>query len=152
MEARSGGIEAIGFAPFESAFAPLATIANVRLLVRQANAFARLVRQHGLANTSARDTEAALALGQCVATIAYAQLVAENSVRLDVGMPLVPAMFHEIVLDLAAAGTALLVASPHLSPVARTVAGRMVRVPRTPTADWDWVAHWVRAFQGDIRS
>jgi acyl-CoA dehydrogenase len=141
MEARTGGMGGIGFGPLERAFEPLAAIANVRLLVRQASAFRRLVREHGLAGAApARDTEAGLALGQCLATIAYAQLVAENAVRLGVAAALVSAMFHEIVLDLSAAGTALVAAIPDLGLIPRAVARRMVRIPRTPRADWDWVS------------
>lgn len=146
MEARSSGIETVAFGAFGSAFEPLSSIANVRLLVDQANAFARLVREPGLVAPAARDTEAGLALGQCLATIAYAQLVAENAARLGVPAPLVSAMFHGIVIDLGAAVTALVAASPQLGGRACALARRIMRPPRTPAADWDWVSQRVSAF------
>src|SRR6185437_10862756 len=98
IKARTGGLEAIAFGPFERVFEPLASIANVRLLVRQASAFGRLARDNGLAEAPMRNTEGGLAMGQCMATIAYAQLIAENAARLGIAKPLVSAMFHEIVL------------------------------------------------------
>lgn len=149
MQAPSGGLTTIAFTPFERAYQPLASIPNVRLLSRQANAFARLMRDRAPADLPARDTEAGLAMGQCLATIAFAQLVAENAVRLQMPAPLVSTMFHEIVLDLGAAATALLAAWPKpRGPAARAFARRIVRIPRTTYADWDWVAERVRAFGG----
>jgi acyl-CoA dehydrogenase len=147
MEAPTGGLTSIAFGPFDSAYHPLASIPNVRLLARQANAFARLMRKHSPTDLPARDTEAGLALGQCLATIAYAQLVADNAVRLSVAAPLVSAMFHEIVLDLGGATTTLLAARPPFHrPTARAFARRSVRIPQTPAAHWDWVSDHVRSF------
>jgi acyl-CoA dehydrogenase len=147
MEAPTGGLTSIAFGPFDRAYEPLASIPNVRLLARQANAFARLMREHAPADLPPRDTEAGLALGQCLATIAYAQLVAENAVRLKVAAPLISAMFHEIVIDLGTAATALLTAWPQFrGPVARAFARRIVRIPDTPAIDWDRVADKLRAF------
>jgi acyl-CoA dehydrogenase len=147
IEAASGGNNAVTFGPFESAFEPLASIKNVRLLARQADALGQLVCEQDLIERLGRDTEAGMALGQCFATIAFAQLVAENAVRLNVAAPLVSAMFHEIVLDLGAAATALLAAWPQFrGPAAKGFLRRIVRIPRTAANDWDWVSERVRAW------
>jgi acyl-CoA dehydrogenase len=146
MEARSSGIEGISFGLYAKAFEPSTSIANVRLVAKQAAAFQRLVRGFLSHESLARDSEAALALGQCLATIAYAQLIAENATRLKIPAQLVSAMFHEIVIDLGAAVTALLAASPNLGRFARALGRRIVRVPRTTTTEWDWVLDRVAEF------
>lgn len=147
MEARSSGIEGVAFGPFARAFEPLETISNVQLLARQASAFKLLCSESHLLEESARDSEAGMALGQCLATIAYAQLVAENAVRLKIPAPLISAMFHEISIDLGAAATALVAASAKLGSKARAMARRIVRFPRTADADWDWVSQRVATFE-----
>ena len=145
MEARSSGIEGIVFGAFARAFEPLASVPNVRLLARQAAAFERLFRGCDPAASFARDSEAGMALGQCLATIAYAQLVAENAARLKVAAPLVSAMFHEIVIDLGVATMSLVACAPELGAAARARGRRMIRIPRTAPGDWDWVSERVSA-------
>ena len=61
--------------------------------------------------------------------------------------PLVSTMFHELVLDLSAAATALLAARPQFrGAAARASARSIVRIPDTAAADWDWVSDHVRSF------
>lgn len=146
MEARSSGIEGIAFGPFSKAFEPLETIANVRLLAKQASAFKLLVSGSHWPESLPRDSEAGLALGQCLATIAYAQLVAESATRLKIPAPLVSATFHEIVIDLGAAATALAAASPKLGSRARAMARRIVRFPLTADSDWECMSAHLAGF------
>jgi acyl-CoA dehydrogenase len=153
MEARTGGVHAVGFSHYLSAYRPLSSVPNVRALVRQARAFRLFVRarRRGRAATAAAaaggDTEVGVALGRCVATVAYAQLVAENAVRLRVPLPLVSAMFHPIVSDFSTSALAL-ACLPRLDATGRALARRAVALPRTTAAEWDFVSERVRAFGG----
>jgi acyl-CoA dehydrogenase len=143
MEARSNDLGSVTFAEFAEAYGPLSSIENVRLLMHQAKAFAQFAREHHPETLFSRDSEAGLGSGQCLATIAYAQLVAENAVKLAVPKPLVSAMFHGIVIDLGAAATALASASAELDSAARSLLHRMIVIPRTCAGDWDWVSEQV---------
>jgi hypothetical protein len=109
IQARTGAIPTIAFAPFLRAYAPYKSVPNVRLFVRQARRFRRFLR-----DTSAlRDlTEYGLALGQCLANIAYAQLIAENARLLDVPTAMVSTIFHLLVSDFSAAALATVVTIP----------------------------------------
>jgi hypothetical protein len=82
--------------------------------------------------------ENALALGQCLATIAYGQLIAENSALFDMPPQLVSTIFHLLVSDLSASALAL-ASSSRLSEASRALMEHMVAVPRTSDADWDFV-------------
>ena len=60
---------------------------NVRLFIRQAEAFSRFIHGYGTDSTFTAimdDTETALAVAQCMATITYAQLIAENATLFNV--------------------------------------------------------------------
>jgi acyl-CoA dehydrogenase len=129
--ARTGGIKGISFPAVRSSYEPFMSLANVRLFVEQADAFARAMREADPKETSS-DALIAVGLGQCLATIAYAQLVAENAVRLSVPAQVVNAMFHSLVLDLSAAATAL--AS---SPGNWILPSDCVAIPSFTAPDWD---------------
>ena len=139
MAARTGAMNTVAFPHYLKAYRPLSAVRNVRAFVRQAKAFRHLVRRRPRARATSADLETSLALGQCLATIAYAQLVAENSTRLDVPAPFVSAIFHSLVSDLS--GLALALASiAHLDTATRVSARRMIAVPRTTCAEWDSVS------------
>jgi acyl-CoA dehydrogenase len=159
MHARSGKIADIFFAHFLRAYAPLMAVVNVRLFARQSTAFAKLVRhvehiakasssgnaapladaQAPTASMDLSDMRFTLALGQCMATIAYAQLIAENALLFDVPFAVVSAIFHLLVSDLSAAASAL-AALPDLDIPTRILARRLIAIPKTAQADWDDVA------------
>jgi acyl-CoA dehydrogenase len=152
MTARTGAVNTVSFPHFLKAYRPLAAVRNVRLFVRQAKAFRRLIRRQPPGHSTPANLETSLALGQCLATIAYAQLVAENCARLDVPTPLVSAIFQSLVSDLS--GLALSLASiSHLDPAYRVLARRMVAIPRTTSAQWEFVSGRVAVPhpQGDVR-
>jgi acyl-CoA dehydrogenase len=155
----------VAFAHFLDAYRPLAGVANVRRFARQATAFARLIRTRARDATPTAPSPTApsptapsptdpptdggaappdalvvLCLGQCTAVIAYGQLVAENAVLFSIAPPMVSAIFHLLVIDLAAAATAL-AALPGWDAATRAAARRLIAPPpRTPAADWDHVA------------
>ena len=146
MEARSGGVNTIAFHPFLEAYRPLSAVANVRLFARQAKAFSLFVRARS-DGAAAAEQELSLALGQCLAGIAYGQLVAENCVKLAVPPQMVSAMFHPLVNDMTVAALAL-ASSAQLRPVERARVLRLVAVPRTGSADWGCVSNRVAAYGG----
>lgn len=138
QQADTTAAHAVEFPPFLQAYRPLMQIANVRLLVKAAKAFQQFVRSREPDRKLGTDP-ATLALGQCQATIAYAQLVAENAVRLGLPVPIVAVIFHGLVSDFSAA--ALTLASSHdPSVIEARLLRRMVAVPRTTKAECDFVA------------
>ena len=142
MEARAGGINTVAFPDFLNSYAPLKAVANVRVFIKQAKAFSVFANrpQPGVA----ADMTIGLAIGQCLATIAYAQLIAENAARLDVPPQMVTAIFHLLVSDLSIFALSL-ASSPRLDRAGRALIERVVAVPKTTDADWDFVSRRCRA-------
>jgi len=139
MEARTGGLGAIAFAPYLKAYEPLLGVPNVRTFARQAKAFRLFAWAVRPNRGDAGELEVVLLMGQCLATIAYGQLIAENARLAGIPTPMVSAMFHLLVGDLSA--TALLLAAlPRLDGVRRMLIRRVVGVPLTSSAAWDFVA------------
>ncbi|HWL92970.1 MAG TPA: acyl-CoA dehydrogenase family protein [Phycisphaerae bacterium] len=139
FEASTGSISAIAFPHFLNAYRPLITIGNVRLFAQAAKAFQLLARERDVSRTMRPDTPPTLAMGQCLATIAYAQLVAENVVRLNVPVPMVAAIFHALVNDFSAAVITL--GSCSGSDVIRPDRfRRMIRVPRISDSECEFVS------------
>ncbi len=147
--ALGGGLKNIAFPHFLDAYRPLAAIANVRLFAKAAKAFQLLVRDQPVEQSARADTPMTLALGQCLATIAYAQLIAENAVRLGMEMPLVSVIFHALVRDFSMA--ALTFAScPGSAGIRPALFRRMVSTPSVGNAEIDFVARQMTA-TGDCR-
>jgi acyl-CoA dehydrogenase len=138
MEARTGAVNAVSFPHFLTAYRPLLGVRNVRKFARQCEAFGRFVGRHPRGVAGA-DLATSMALGHCLATIAFGQLVAENAARLLAPADLVSAVFHSLVIDLSASALAL-ASTVQTDPGARKAARRMVAVPRTTPADWESVA------------
>jgi acyl-CoA dehydrogenase len=137
MNARRGGIGAIGFNHFLAAYKPLSSVPNIRLFARQAKAFELFIRDDQSPPADG-DTKAALSNANCLATIAYAQLIAENVVLSKIPTPFVSAIFHLLMLDLAACGMTLAASSQQAA--SKRLAGRMALIPQTSSSDWDFVA------------
>jgi acyl-CoA dehydrogenase len=139
MSARTGGANTIEFAWFLRAYRPFMAIANVALFIRQAATFRRFVQNHELQRSGKSDTQISLALGQCLATIAYGELVAQNATRLKVPAELVSVIFSLLVTDLNASAIQL-GSIPSLGGPQRALIARMVKVPRTSAAEWNFTA------------
>lgn len=143
MEARTGAINTIAFPHFLKAYRALMMVRNVRVFARQIRAFRMLIRaRRRLRDTVPLDQRVGLAWGQCMATIAYGQLVAENAHRLNVGAPMISAIFHLLVCDLSAAAQAL-GALPGIDAPSRILARRMIQLPETTDSDWNFVSAYV---------
>jgi acyl-CoA dehydrogenase len=146
MEARTGAINTITFSDFLSAYKPLISIANVRLFARQAKSFELLFRKDPLPPV-AKDTQATLARGNCLAIIAYAQLVAENAILLNIPTQIVSAIFHLLVLDLGVCGMTL-ASSMHPRAVSERLARRVSIVPQTSRDHWEFIAERIATDAG----
>ena len=139
MRARAGAINTIGFPHYLTAYRPLMAVPNVRLFAKQARALALFLRCGCATRAVKAGTETAIALGQCQATVAYAQLVAENALRLGIPREFISAMFELFVNDLS--GTALaLEGSPHVDSVGKILIRRLVVPVKTTLADGNAVA------------
>lgn len=139
MEARTGALNTIVFPHFLKAYQPLISVPNVQLFVKQARAMRLFFVASRLKGDHSADMKSGISLGHCLSTIAYGQLIAENSVLLGIAAPMVNAMFHVLVSDLSAAALAL-AADASFDLVRRILIRRAVVVPRTTDADWDFVA------------
>ncbi|HEX4054033.1 MAG TPA: acyl-CoA dehydrogenase [Tepidisphaeraceae bacterium] len=141
LAARAGSVNTVAFPHFLNAYRPLKSIPNARLFAKQVRAFRLFIRHRP--RTLAADTRTAIAVGQCLATIAYAQLIAENAARLGIPSQIISAIFHQLVNDLSV--SALSLSSSHrLDATSRILIRRLVAVPQTPDADWDFVLHQAR--------
>lgn len=137
-EARTGGLNTIAFPDFLKAYQPLMSVPTVRSFAKQVKAFRLFVWAARSTRAPVADGEIALTLGQCLATIAYAQLIAENALLLGVPEQIVSAIFHLLVNDLST--SALTLASfPKLPRVSKILVRRMIAVPGASGADWQSV-------------
>jgi acyl-CoA dehydrogenase len=138
MEATTGALNRVAFAHFLGAYRPLRSVRNVRIFCGQAKAF-RLFLVACAKRATADDAQAALALGECLAAIAYAQLIAENAVHLRIPAEMVSVIFHTLIGDLTT--SVLKVASlPGTGAMGRLLLRRAAASPVTGQADWDFVS------------
>ncbi len=133
MQARTGATNTISFSHFLKPYAPLIQIKNVRLFARQVKAFEVFLRSRP---KDCPDTTT-IALGHCFATIAYAQLVAEHAAKLQLPTQIISAIFHTLILDLSTSALSL---ATTLDKSLHRPLRRVMRIPTTPTSDWDFVA------------
>ncbi len=142
FRARTNAIHSITFPAFLDAYRPLWAIGNVRLFVRQAKAFEIASRRIRLNAEFLTDMHITLAAGHCLATIVYAQLIAENCVLCDVPQQLVAAIFHTLVADMTTACLCL-ASVPGLECLSSSCVADMIVIPRTSGGDWEFVAERV---------
>jgi acyl-CoA dehydrogenase len=145
MQARSSATANVIFPHFLDAHKPLRHLPNVRRFAAQAKVFAKLVRVRKSGDGSqssgadAQDLRINLSLGQCMATIAYGQLIAENIRIFEVPTELTATIFHLLIGDLSTAASGL-AALPGVDAPTRGLARRIMAVPKTTGAEWDFVA------------
>lgn len=150
MEARTSAIHTIGFPDFLQSYAPLMSIANVQMFVEAAKAFQVFARDREADRTVRADTPMTLAMGQALATIAYAQLVAENAVRLDVPAPIAAAMFQGLVNDFNVAALTL-TSSCEPDAIQPAILDQMISVPRISDAECEFVSKKMTGMNSDRR-
>jgi acyl-CoA dehydrogenase len=142
METRDRNARTSRFAHFLRAYEHLQAIANVRLFTEQVRAFRRFVADSAGALEPTADAGVAIALGKCLSTCAYAQLVAETCAAIAVAPALISVIFHGLVEDLSAEALKL---SAMFSPdsAQRVLLEQVSRIPRTTAADLDWVSTFI---------
>jgi acyl-CoA dehydrogenase len=137
-KARTGATHAIAFRPYLDAYRGLQALPNVASFVRQVETFRKVAARVKARNADPADSEITMTLGQCFATIAFGQLVAENLMRLAMPEELASAVFHGLVEDLS--GFAIqLAALPPFDDSARDEIQQMIEIPKTRSIDWDFV-------------
>ena len=113
LAARDTNPSTVRFADFLESYEPLREVANVRSFVKQVTAFQLFTASISAQQRPTRDgapsnkadlgdRDLFIALGKCLATIAYGQLVAENCLIAEVASTAVSIMFHGLIEDLSA--------------------------------------------------
>jgi hypothetical protein len=120
------------------AYRPFASVPNVRAFARQVGAFRHILNGIRRDAIDAKDTQVALALGQCTSRIVYAQLIAEHARRLALDVRFLSAVFQLLVADLHMA-ILLLLAVPTVKVPPDTQVRRALAVPAFRAEDWDFV-------------
>jgi acyl-CoA dehydrogenase len=101
MHADARAVKTVAFPHYLAAYRPLKHIPSVRRFARQVIAFRRAARSlRERAAIPPDDSESSIALGRCFATIAYAQLIAENSHRHEIPLAIVSFIFDQLAEDL----------------------------------------------------
>jgi hypothetical protein len=84
--------------------------------------------------SSAADTGLPIAMGKCFSAIAYAQLIAENCLAVQITPAIISVLFHALIEDLSAEVLKLSALFPPGSTQRASLQG-VIRVPRTSAAD-----------------
>ena len=82
-----------------------------------------------------------------MATVAFAQLIAENAMLFGIPSPLISAMFHLLVSDLSDSAREL-AASPGIDVATRARARRLIAIPNTADSDWECVMDEANGLKG----
>jgi len=136
LEGGDRNAKTVRFAHYTLAYRPLHAITNVRLFIGQLRAFRAFVADRVPSLDLTGDGGLLIGLGKCLATITYAQLVAENCIVGGAPPPVVSLIFHGLVEDLSAEVLRLMAMLP-AGLAARALLKRVVRIPKTAAADID---------------
>jgi acyl-CoA dehydrogenase len=147
MAARDRNAKTVRFAPFLQAYGLLRGVPNVRSFRKQVKAFRRFAGDGVSALNPTADAGLLIAMGKCVSTIAYAQLVAENCWAVKVAPAMVAVIFHALIEDLSAEALHLSALLPPGSAQRALLKG-VVRVPKTGAADLESVSELIAARYG----
>jgi hypothetical protein len=155
LAGRDRNARTVRFADFRMAYGPLQALANVRLFVKQLEAFHVFLsamaalprRQEGATRhrqAELDDTARSIALGKCLAAIAYGQLIAENCRIAEVASATASVIFHVVIEDFSAQVLAL-AALFDAGSALRSYLNAAVCVVETNAADLESVAKWIAA-------
>jgi acyl-CoA dehydrogenase len=142
IQTRDRNAKTVGFAHFVNAYEHLCAIPNVRLFMEQVQAFRQFVTESGTAMSPPLDGGFLIAIGKCLSTCAYAQLIAENCMAAEVEPVLVTFIFHGLIEDFGA--EALKLSAMFVSGSApRGLLKQVLRVPRTSAVDLESVSEMI---------
>ena len=139
MAARTGSTHAVGFRPYPEAYRSLTNIPAVAAFTRQVELFRELIDYSEAHEADLSDKQTEMAIGQCFATIAYGQLVAENATRLQLPDQMTSVIFSVLAGDLGTLALQL-AAIPRTDEALREQTLRMVISTSATAADWDFAA------------
>ena len=139
MAARTGSTHAVGFRPYPEAYRSLTNIPAVAAFTRQVELFRELMDYSEAHEADLSDKQSEMAIGQCFATIAYGQLVAENATRLQLPDQMTSVIFSVLAGDLGTLALQL-AAIPRTDEALREQTLRMVISTSATAADWDFAA------------
>ena len=128
----------VRFAPHVQAFAPLRQVPNVAAFLEQVRGFREVVAGGVATLNPTADARLTIALGKCLATIAYAQLIAENCHLVQLPTATIGLIFQGLIEDLSLEALLLAGMFPVESP-ARALLQNLVRVPMTTPTEWQAV-------------
>jgi acyl-CoA dehydrogenase len=138
FEALAGAVRSVAFPHPLRAFRRLASVPNVRAFARQGCAFRRILNAIRRDGRDLKDTQLAMALGQCTSRIAYGQLIAEHAHRMALDVRFISAIFQLLVTELHTA-ILLLLAVPTVKRASSTLQRRALAVPESGSDHWDFV-------------
>lgn len=124
------------------AYDPLVAVPNVRAFAAQVQDFSVFAAGGITALNPALDAGLAVGIGKCLATIAYAQLVAEHCVLAGVAPSMVSVIFHGLIEDLSAEALKLAAMFEPAGPERVALTG-VVRVPETIADDLEAVSSFI---------
>jgi len=139
MEARTGSTHTIAFRPYLDAYRNLMALPNASSFTNQVKNFREVIRLGKAHCSDLTDLKVVMTMGQCFATIAFGQLVAENVSRVEMPREMTAAIFHTLVEDLSALALQL-AALTQFDDTARSRILQMVEIPKTSAADWHFVS------------
>ena len=134
LRARTGGTRSISFNHFLRAYRPLLDITNVRLFVKQAKAFRLFVLASEARKRDKARVDWTIALGRCLSTIAYAQLIAENAVLAQIPNTMMSVIFEQLVESLSSEALQLAALAPS-SSLTKLLIERMDVRPQRQASD-----------------
>jgi acyl-CoA dehydrogenase len=142
MSARTGGARGVAFGPYLRAYRPLSAVANVRRFVCQAKALRRFAWAGRSRKDWADGADGLIALGRCLSTLAYAQLVAEQAVLARVPLAMVAVIFEQLVESLGEDSLQVAALTRRGSRLNRLI-GQVHLRPRTTATETAAVGEWV---------
>ncbi len=133
---RNRNPKSVRFADPIAAYGALPPVPNAALFARQVAVFRRFASAAFVARDHTPDSEVTMAIGACIATAAYGQVVAEKFAAIGTSAPLVSVAFHALVGDFTAEVLRLMAALGACG-ASRAGLARAVRVPRTADAEFE---------------
>jgi acyl-CoA dehydrogenase len=139
--ARSVSPKSVTFASAADSFQNLERIDSARTFSRQFAAFRSFARSFD-SPVPADDTETAVALGKCVSTLVFAQLVAEHVSSIGAPDQIVSLIFDQLVEDISTHSLHL-AGTNGISDAQRDALMHLVSASKSKVSDVEFVIEWI---------